>query len=34
VVAVAAVATVAFFAWPNLGHVLAAATAMVAFGCV
>jgi len=34
VAVVAAVATVAFFAWPALGRVLAAATAMVAFGCV
>jgi undecaprenyl-diphosphatase len=34
VAVVAAVAAVAFFAWPALGRVLAAATAMVAFGCV
>ena len=34
VAVVAAVATVAFFAWPALGRVLVAATAMVAFGCV
>jgi undecaprenyl-diphosphatase len=34
VAVVAAVATVALFAWPVLGRVLAAATAMVAFGCV
>jgi membrane-associated phospholipid phosphatase len=31
---VGAAATVAFFAWPVLGRVLAVATAMVAFGCV
>jgi undecaprenyl-diphosphatase len=34
VAVVAAVATVAFFAWPVLGRMLAAATVMVAFGCV
>jgi undecaprenyl-diphosphatase len=34
VAVVAAVTVVAFFAWPALGRVLAAATAMVAFGCV
>ncbi len=31
---VAAIATVAWFAWPRLGQVLAAATVITSFGCV
>ena len=30
----AAIATVAWFAWPRLGQVLAAATVITSFGCV